>query len=238
MRGEQEENCFKRIKDLAVKRKDMQLLSLLDEAKPNPKHNEFPDFILPEGFIEHFQVTAAEETRKGSKHNIAKNEFERGSKTAFEQESMEFLQSPPRQNANLDTYDMWVGKYEMVSPSYSYVSFVNSFKRNFKKHLDHLQAYSGNKQKGIFLIELVGANLTIKQNGQFKAFYRLAQDAKLLRYINEHYQDLKYIIFASCNDYELIKIENIPELLMNIPQRLEFGVGRYTDIKLNLFIDF
>lgn len=42
---------------------------------------------------------------------------------------------------------------------------------------------------------------------------------------------------ADGDDYELIATKNIPTALRHIPQNIHCGVGRYLNIKLNLFID-
>lgn len=237
MRGEQEKICFEQIKKVAIKKADMQLLCYWDKAVANSDSNAFPDFIFPNGFIEHFQVSAAKETKKGSAHNIAVNDFEQSSNKAFDQEREKFLQSPPRKNASIDTYDMKVITHEMASPEYSYDSFVRSFKKNFEKHLKSLQKYNGEKNIGIFLIELVGAGVTVMQNDQFKVFYRLSIDKDLLEYVNEFSEYLKYIVFANSEDYEFLDIKNIPTMLQNIPTGVTFSAGRCKNIKLNLFID-
>ena len=237
MRGEQEKKCFEQIKKLAIKKADMQLLRYWNKAVANSDSNAFPDFIFPNGFIEHFQVSAANETKKGSAHNIAVNDFEQSNYKVFEQERKEFLQSPLRKNASIDTYDMKVITHEMASPEYSYDSFVRSFKKNFEKHIKSLQKYNGEKAVGIFLIELVGARVTAIQNGRFRVLYCLAIDKDLLEYINEFSEHLKFIVVANSEDYELLDIKNIPTILQNIPMGLTFGAGRCKNIKLNLFID-
>ena len=237
MRGEREKNCFERIKQQAYKKGDIRLLSLWDSAVANCDSNAFPDFVLPNGFIEHFQVTASNEARKGSKHNIAEKDFERDCKTTFEKECKEFLQSPPRKNVKIGTYEMRVTAYDMPTPEYSYERFVYSFKRNFEKHIRHLQDYSGDKTNSIFLIELVGARISIEQNGQFNEFYRLARDYDLLSYVYTFSEHVRYVIFADNDGYELIDTKEIPTILQNIPKGITFGVGRYLSTKLNLFID-
>lgn len=229
--------ALSKLKKIAIKKADMQLLHYWNKAVANSDSNAFPDFIFSNVFIEHFQVSAANETKKGSAHNIAVNDFEQSNIKAFDQERKEFLQSPPRKNASIDTYDLKVITHEMPSPEYSYDSFVRSFKKNFEKHLKSLQKYNGEKTIGIFLIELVGAGITVIQNGQFKDFYRLTIDKDLLEYINDFSEYLKYIIFANSEDYELLDIKNIPTILQNIPTGVTFGAGRCTKIKLNLFID-
>lgn len=237
MQRQQEKDCFERVKKLANDKNDTRLLSFLYKATANSESSLFPDFLFDGGFIEHFQVSAANENKKGSKHNIAVNDFERESKATFEQERNEFLQSPPRKNPVIGTYDMKVVKHEMACPEYSYENFVKSFKRNFEKHIKSLQKYKGDKSIGIFLIELVGANITIMRNNCFRAFYRLAVDQELLTYINQYAEYLKYIIFLSADRYEILELKEIPKLLHNIPQGLTFGVGNYTNVNLRLFID-
>lgn len=237
MRGEQEKICFEQIRKQAIEKGDMRMLCLLDGAVANSDSNAFPDFLTPDGFIEHFQVTAAKETKKGSKHNIAETGFERDSKTTFEQEKKNFLQSPPRENAKAGTYDLTVIPHEMVSPEYSYDSFVKSFKRNFEKHIQHLQDYNGDKTNGVFLIELVGARVTIIQNGLFKEFYRLARDCNLLSYVHGFSEQVRYVIFADSDGYELIEAKDIPTRLQYIPKDITFGVGQYSSTNLHLFID-
>lgn len=149
----------------------------------------------------------------------------------------EFLQSPPRKNPVIGTYDMKVVKHEMACPEYSYENFVKSFKRNFEKHIKSLQKYKGDKSIGIFLIELVGANITIMRSNCFRALYRLAVDQELLTYINQYVEYLKFIIFVSTDSYEILELNKIPKLMDNLPQGLTFGVGRFINENLNLFID-
>ena len=238
MRGEQEKICFEQIKEWAINKIDRRLLSYWNTAVANSDDNAFPDFVFPNGFIEHFQVSLANETKKGSEHNIAVKDFEEISSEVFEKEQYDFLQSPPRKNASADKYDMQVITHKMESPDYSYNNFVCSFKRNFEKHINSLQRYSGEKSVGIFLIELVGARIRIMKNGAFRSFYRLAVDREMLEYINGYSEYLKYIVFANSEGYELLDIENIPTLLQNIPTGLTFGVGRYIKTNHILFIDF
>lgn len=216
---------------------EQKLLSLVVNARPNSESSLFPDFLFDGGFIEHFQVSAAKESRKGSEHNVAISEFERESEVTLQQETNEFLQLPPRENPAEGTYGLKVITHDMVSPKYSYNDFIKSFKRNFDRHILSLQKYTGEKSIGIFLIELVGANITIMHNNCFRAFYRLAVDQELLTYIQQYADYLKYIIFLSADRYEILELKEIPKLLHNIPQGLTFGVGKYTNVKLRLFID-
>lgn len=236
MRNQQERECFEKIKSLARNRNDMRLLSFLNGARENPESSLFPDFLFDGVFIEHFQVSAAIENKKGSEHNIAVNDFERGSNENIERLKNEFLQLPPRKNPVTGTYVLKVVTHEMESPEYAYESFVKSFKRNFEKHIESLQKYTGDKSIGIFLIELAGPRLTVLQNNNFRAFYRLAIDRDLLEYIDKYTAYLKYIFFVSLDDYEVLELNKIPHLLNNIPQGLTFGVGRFRNMNWTLFI--
>lgn len=86
MLHKQEKDCFERVKKLAKAKNDTRLLAILNKVTANSESNSFPDFMFDGGFIEHFQVSAANENKKGSKHNIAVSDFERKSKETFEQE--------------------------------------------------------------------------------------------------------------------------------------------------------
>ena len=75
-RGEQEKRCFDCAKKLLEESyyKSVVLENELDSIRrifqtaiPNTKPSQFPDFIFENGFIEHFQVTSAKETKKGAK---------------------------------------------------------------------------------------------------------------------------------------------------------------------------
>ena len=71
----------------------------------------------------------------------------------------------------------------------------------------------------------------------FRALYRLAVDQELLTYINQYVEYLKFIIFVSTDSYEILELNKIPKLMDNLPQGLTFGVGRFINENLNLFID-
>lgn len=238
MRGDKERICFERIREQACEKADGRLLSFWNKAVSNSDSNAFPDFVFYDGFIEHFQVTASDETKKGSKHNLAEKEFERDCNTVFKQEWLDFLQSPPREKAKTDTFEMTVTSHEMPTPEYSYDSFVYSFKRNFEKHIRHLQNYSGAKTNSVFLIELVGARIIIEQNGRFKEFYRLSYDYDLMMHVYNYSEQVRYMVFAYNDGYELIDTKYIPTMLQHIPKDITFGVGRYLEKQLDLFIDF
>lgn len=79
MKGEKEQKCFEVVKNDFMKEyptkffglnceeiKNMKVL--FDTAKINEKTSEFPDIILNNGFIEHFQITSSKENKNGAVH--------------------------------------------------------------------------------------------------------------------------------------------------------------------------
>lgn len=50
---------------------------MLDALIPNPNPNDFPDFIMPDGFLELFLVTSSTESKKkGAEHIKRQRMFE------------------------------------------------------------------------------------------------------------------------------------------------------------------
>ena len=203
----------------------------LYSAKPNPKPNDFPDFVFDVWFIEHFQVTSANETSKGDKHKIAEAQFEKDSQEHFDRVKEEYLNSTPIPGTI--TTDV----LEMDSPEYSYENFIQSFKKNFENHINSLGQYDGDKSVGIFLVEHTNAKITIWCDGKFAGFYLIKCDKDLLSYLNGFADKLKYLIYLCHDSYEVIDFRKIPKMLQNIPAGISFGAGRYINQKLNIFLD-
>ena len=204
----------------------------LSSAKSNLKPNDFPDFVFDGGFIEHFQVTSAKETlRKGDEHRIAESQFEKDSQEHFDRVKQEYLNSTP--SPGTLTTDI----LEMNSQEHSYEYFVESFKRNFEKHLESLDKYDGDKTNGIFLIEHKSARITILRGGKFVGFYLIKCDKDLLSYLNGYSDKLKYLIYFCGDSYEVIEFCKIPKILKTIPTGISFGVGRYINQNINFLLD-
>ena len=237
-RGQQEFLCLQAVKKFIPT--DYAVRSFIDRAISNGKPNEFPDFIFSGGFIEHFQVTSARETKKGDKHRISESEFEKESQEVFETGKHEFLCSRPC-SGTLSSKVL-----VMKSPEYSYDYFVKSFKSNFERHMRSLEKYGGDKSVGIFLLEHTGARVTILRHEKPSQIYKIEYDKELLSYIYGFRGKLKYLIYfwgdtqgdlqgdMSC---EIVEISRIPELLKNVPQDISFGVGRFRNQKLINFLD-
>ena len=237
-RGQQELLCLKAVKKYVPVWHPVRLY--VDSAIPNGKPNEFPDFIFDGGFIEHFQVTSAKETKKGDRHRISESIFEKESQNEFEKKKQEFLFSKPIPGT------LSSQRLEMDSPEYGYDYFVESFKRNFEHHIGSLDKYDGDKSVGVFMLEHTGARITVLRNGSPAKLYKIEYDIDLLSYLYGFRDKLKYLICfwgdtvgdsnggMSC---EIIEISKIPEILKNAPQDVSFGVGRVMNLKINLFLD-
>ena len=73
--------------------------------------------------------------------------------------------------------------------------------------------------------------------GIFIGFYRLRYDGAMLKFLYEFRDYLKYVTFVWDGDYEFLELQNVPAVLEQIPQELSFGVGKYKNICLDLFMD-
>lgn len=118
----------------------------------------------------------------------------------------------------------------------SYEYFVESFKRNFEKHLESLRRYNGQKDKGVFLIEQTDAMIFV--DGTYPVCpYTLYQDKILLKYIYQFKDVLKYVIYTNGEIVDVVQLTLIPQLLLRIPEGIQFKVGRTVSTTLQCFID-
>ena len=173
MRGEQESCCLAWVKEHLYgpdtrffchdKRK---IAAILKRAKPNLEASKFPDFVFEDGFIEHFQITASKENKKGSCHKQTQAEFHREMDCIQENLRQELEKSPlPIKNTISTT------SYKMIPPEYSYEKFQSSFRKNWEHHIHSLEKYTGAKNIGIFLVEYVGPLFKTMRGGKFAHFY-------------------------------------------------------------------
>lgn len=199
---------------------------LLRKTGPNQKLSSFPDFVFTNGFIEHFQVTSSLVTRKGSNHAKKESEFKHRVETETKQIEDEWNQTPSFDEVRSKS---WV----LTNPSHSHEFLIASFKSNWEHHMDSYRKYIGAKEIGIFMIEYPEFALSMCENvycdwidgmaqgdmreqEKFKE-YRLSRDKKLLEYIYQFREQIKYVIFVNRVRYEVIRTVNIPYLLKLIP---------------------
>lgn len=178
---------------------------ILRKAEPNQKPSDFPDFVFTNGFIEHFQITSSSVTRKGSIHAKKESEFKHRVETETRQIEDEWNQTP--------SFDEVRSKsWAFSNPTHSHEFLIASFKNNWEHHMDSYRKYNGAKEIGVFMIEYPEFALSMCENvycdwingmaqgdmrGQeeFKE-YRLSRDKKLLEYIYQFREQIKYVILS------------------------------------------
>lgn len=214
-------SCFGLLKEDRI---DFEMI--LRNAKPNDKPNEFPDFIFPNGFIEHFQISSSKANRKGAEHIKKMNLF----KAKVNRETEEIM----RKWNETPCFDHVRSKsWAMINPEHNYNFLMQSFVDNWKKHLESLNKYNGSKEVGIFMIEYSDIALNMCEciyadlidgmsHGDMRKpeilnCYRLTRDKQLLEYVYQFKERIKYVIFVYYKGFEIIKVENIPYLLKLIP---------------------
>ena len=198
----------------------IEILNAIRTAKENTNLSEFPDFLLKNGFIEHFQITASKENRKGSAEKIDIAMFNK----RIDDEVNEFYRySNEKPSYNQVRSKEWVRDN---LPEYSYENLKFSFISNFEKHIKSLEKYKGKKDFSVFLIENEEVNLEMIENpsndnrqecdwsmGQeYFIRYMLSRDKEILNYIYGFKDKIKYVIYYFEEDFEIIKVENIPNI--------------------------
>ena len=233
MRGEQESCCLAWVKEHLYgpdtrffchdKRK---IAAILKRAKPNLEASKFPDFVFEDGFIEHFQITASKENKKGACHKQAQAEFHREMDCVQEKLRQELEKSPlPIQNT-ISTIS-----YEMLPPEYSYEMFQSSFRKNLEHHIGSLQKYTGAKNIGIFLVEYVGPLFKTMRDGDFVHFYQLHEDVEMLRILDEYKEQISYIVFMDGHYCEVIDQQQISLIIKHTFKDIVFQVSRWREIE-------
>ena len=198
----------------------------INNAKFNDNNHktEFPDFVLDNGFIEHFKLTSSIENKKGSAKKIQDAEVNR----VIEPEKELFLKEFEK---TVEIYTNQEKEWTYQDVSHSYENFVKSFKKQFEKHLNRLDKYKGNKGLKIFLIEYADNGLELieekyknysyyqKQSlnqEQHLWFYLLSKDKNMLEYLFDYKDELDYVIFDIENDFEIIKLNEIKRIFLSI----------------------
>ena len=238
---ENELACLNRVKDgfinyTSIKKEfdnsDYLIMSsILSAAQQNEKHNDFPDFFFNDGIIEHFEVTASEETRKGSQYKADDAYCQREKDKHFKQLDREFMESDYH-SGTITTQTV-----EDTYKCFSYKAFAKSFKRNTDKHLVSLRKSLYGDKIVVFLIEQQGARLCIYANNQFYKFYTLSEDKNLLLYIKENMSDVNYIIFTASDSCEILDLSKIDMMISRAKDKQDIRGGTQRNISLKLYID-
>jgi len=179
------------------------LKARLCEAVENPETTSFPDFLFEGGFIEHFQITASKEDKKGSKYQRNEAEHKRQLNKASQGEVL----SPSHSNC-----------------SYEYLK--ESLKRNWENHIVSLNTYQPNKNNfeiRVFMIEHNEMNIEmiediyayVKDSSVEQRHFRhysLSHDVEMLDYIYSYVDKIDYVIYRHNEGIEVIELNDIPNL--------------------------
>lgn len=206
--------------------------SILDSAYKNENSNDFPDFFFNGGIIEHFEVTASNETSKGSQYKIDDAYCQRENDKLFKKLDKEFIGSPHRPGT------MRTETVEDTHECFSYESFIKSFKRNAERHLVSLKKSKYVNEVVVFLIEQQSASLGVYVNNVFNRFYKLSEDKNILEYIKKTLTDINYIIYIATDRYEVIDLSKIDALIQRAKVGLDIRGGRQRNITTKLYIGF
>ena len=236
-RGEKEQLCLDSVRKILRTKncknyldEDAVIIENILTAQENEQANNFPDFICQNGFIEHFQVSASGETKKGFLYKQEESCFERQSNESIDNKKVEYLNSIFKSNT-LITYESTL-QYDKNR----YENYVKCFKKNFESHIDSLKKYDGSKDNGAFLIEQVDGNLFVDEAAPYMP-YSLSIDKKLLQYVYQYRDFLTYVLFTNGERCEIIKLSLIPKILSKVKDGIKFKAGRMISVKLLSCID-
>lgn len=236
MRGDKEAACLKYVNEhireaffpQMGEEEQIEFAQVLNTAIPNSEANDFPDFIISNGFIEHFEINASHETKKGSAQRIEEGEFNKNALT-------DFSEIPCHHTPN--AIEFQAIKERMNSPKYTHENLLLSLNKNFQKHIGKAHKYKKCEGFRIFLIENSGATFTVLHDGCYQGeLYRPSFDREFLNYLSSNGTDLTHIVFRSTQLIEVIAISKIPELLAGLEPGITFKPGRFLNERLTLLL--
>ena len=227
MRGEREAQCLSDIREsyshlqfFGFSLDDKQTFQhAIFSAEPNQKPSEFPDFIFQDGFIEHFQISSFQTTRKGSVYQREKSQISR---------EIDSFKSKMYNEPSFDTPKS--AQWEQPYHDHSYENLVKSFKASWEGHIESLLKSKFNYKTSIFLVDYPEMSLSmhvdydaiaLKSNIEYGdllyrlpfKFYRISRDKDLLRYVYEYASYIDYFVCRGVCSIDVIKVSNIPEIL-------------------------
>ena len=201
------------------------------KAVPNDDLSRFPDFISDVGFVEHFQITSSEITKAGADYKKAFSLYEKNFQKEVEQLQGEMNETP--------SFDKIRGVEKVFSyrEKHSHENLLMSLRKSLDKHIRSEESYEGNKTTKIFLIEYNELSLKVQIDypnikaervygdllrREEETDYRFSRDKEALLYLYEKRDYIDYIIYATDFLFEVIKVEDIPEILKLLVYDYEF----------------
>lgn len=202
------------------------LCGILASAEPNPCLSEFPDFRSGNSVIEHFEITATVENRKGS-------EFKR-KREPFLESMLEDVVAveDPQPISRVFTY-----------PKRRHDLLLESLKRNLEKHVEALYSYADGCaiETTVFVIEHQEYGLSMiediyREVGEGRVFgdmrnqqkynnYRMSRDKNALTCLKKHANTIDFVIFCGVEHIEFIKLNEIPNMMKLMPWSFMVAAG-------------
>ena len=238
---QREIDCFENFKSVLSKSSkfsieknngDLDLLNkVFNKTKPNENETVFPDFVFKKGLVEHFIVTSSKENRHGSSYKKYENKIKKQQKAYFEQKDNEFF------NCSHQTNTFTCSSVNNVFEDYSYDDFISSFKKHFDDHYSSLIRSKLNDDFVIFLIDYQGGRLCVYENNSFDKFYNISDDRKILCYLKSKHPAINYVLFKSCDAFEIIDLSKIDDLIETSKDDLDVRGGRMINHSIKIYID-
>ena len=230
---EKVKSCFFRCEQAKIEfnNSDVLIEKILLSSRDNKNNNDFPDFFFDGGIIEHFQVTASAETKKGSSFRIEEEQNKKQAEENFRKADKEFQNSKHVPNTfsvaeNLDEYE-----------NFSYEAFLFSFKKNFINHYQSLIKSDFLGKTVVFLIEQDDSRLGIWNGNTFLRFYSIHEDKNVLEFLKEYSNQVRIIIFIAVDGIEIIDLSKIDSLLSKAKSNLDIRSGHSKHLQLKIYLD-
>ena len=202
---------------------------ILASAEPNNEPSKFPDFRCANSVIEHFEITATSEGKKGST-------FKRGHEP--------FIKSVEKDvDDALASNDPKTFVRTFCYPDRNHALLLDSLEHNLKGHIASLEAYAVSHEvtTSVFVIEYQERGLEMIENiyegiGGGRGFgdlreqqkfknYRMSTDRKALELLYVFADKLDIVVFAGVDDIEIIKLSEIPSMLKLMPWPFVVAAG-------------
>lgn len=206
--------------------------AIFDTVKPNHNANDFPDFLFNGGALEHFEISAGKEDRKGSsfKKEQAKNQREYQKEAAEARKA--FMES------KWDPYTLRTMVHTHKYADFSYDWFLKSLEKNLESHLRSLSKSKFVGKTVAFLIENQSGQLTIWEGNRSIGSQCIAQDLGILKIFRKAAGKVRYVFYVSANRLECLDLLKIDDLIKSAPSGLDIRIGRVIAPSINIYLDF
>jgi hypothetical protein len=222
--GKKEQRCLEAVKSvckddrnyyqgISAEEKE-EIVTLVETAKDTDGlTTKFPDFIGNNGWIEHFEVTCSNRTRKGYENKIQESKINKAVEQridkAKEKEETDFSFSAC-----------------YTSTNNSLKNYIESLEECWKKHLDSLKKENERLRSlhiSAILIEsdddlLKVAKFENMQQGIIKSEntdlpFELIYNKNILDFIYQYKGIIKYVIFKNNYCVRVLKVDSIPTII-------------------------